>query len=92
MENIDIEKIRKLKLNSAIKINGINYKVIEAKRGIRVSNLYNDYVLLNESGEKFFLQLNVGKSLNFWKIEVDPKEGKPVLTKENSVNIESVEC
>jgi hypothetical protein len=90
--DIDSEKIRKLKVDSVITINGNNYKVIEAKRGIRVSNLYNDYVLLNDSGEKYFLQLNVGKSLNFWKIEIDPAEGKPVLSSENAIEIQSVEC
>ncbi|MFA6089000.1 MAG: hypothetical protein WC755_03985 [Candidatus Woesearchaeota archaeon] len=92
VDNMDYDKIKKLKVGNSVKINDFDYKVMKIERGIRVSELYNEFLLQDVAGKMFFLKVIPNVSVNLWKLEIDQTLGKPVFDENNKVEIKTVEC
>jgi hypothetical protein len=89
---MDYDKIKHLKVGHSVKINDFDYKVMKVEKGIRVSELYNEFLLQDVTGKTFFLKVIPNVSVNMWKLEIDPTLGKPVFDEKSKVEVKSVEC
>lgn len=89
---MNIEKLRSLKKNSGIKINGIDYNVTDIDRGITPSDEVKEFTLKDKQGREYLLQIVLNKSASLWRIETNSLIGKPYFGESNLIRIKSIEC
>jgi len=76
---MDIKKIKELKIGSKIKINEIEYEVVDINRGIKPSDEVKEWTLKDKDGNGYLLQMVLDKQLDLWKIEIDSLLKKPLF-------------
>ncbi len=89
---MDIKKIKELKIGSKLKINEIEYEVIDVNRGIKTSDEVKEWTLKDKEGIEYLLQMVLDKEPDFWKIEIDPLLKKLIFGEQNLIKIHSIEC
>ena len=89
---MDIKKIKELKIGSKLKINEIEYEVIDVNRGIKSSDEVKEWTLKDKDGKEYLLQMILDKQPDLWKIEIDPLLKKPIFGEKNLIKLHSIDC
>jgi hypothetical protein len=88
---MDIKKLKELKTGSKVKINGIEYKLVNRVKEGKSSDEVKEWLLKDKNGCKYLLQVVLDNAPDLWKIEIDPLLKKPVFREEYLIEVQSIE-
>lgn len=89
---MNMAKIKKLEIGSKLKINEIDYKVIDVDRGVKPSEEVKEWSLQDREGNKYLLQIVLEGKPSLWKVEFDPVLKRYVFSEKNLITIHSIDC